>query len=209
MKIASKRFLFYVLFLISTAGTVCVTVAIVLGAALKLPNFPTASLLVLMDMLLLFLICFFGRYQSNRKNAAAFFCRNQALLDRMLRDLSALPIAEITSRESGMPYVSAGNGLYLHPEATATDSDTQTAAAIAEKLYAELTQQERADYPDYSDNTLHLCIRKKYGNVWLVQVKSAGYGLKQTLYFSPSGKTRELQAAAFFPPKKLADGWFV
>ena len=100
-------------------------------------------------------------------------------------------------------------GLYVLPEVNAPEEEIDRAVAAVARLYEGLKQQESATYSDYSESTLNFCIRKKGSHVWTVQVKSVGWGAKQTLFFSPEGKTRELEGIAFFPPKKIAEGWFV
>ena len=72
-----------------------------------------------------------------------------------------------------------------------------------------MKHREIASYPDYSETSLALCIRKKSPRVWTLQVKSGGWSAKQTLFFSPDGKTWELKSLTFFPPKKLTERWFV
>lgn len=214
MKFRYKRFLFYVLRTISVAGLVGMTAVVVLSAIGKLPDFPLTDVQAwLLELLLIFSNHFDIRYNANRKKTREFFRDNQPLLEQALCDLSDKPVLRIEMNRNAMlkkaPNAIQENGLYIVPDTAATEEALNSAAMTAAKLVDGLKQRENASYPDYSDNTLQLRIRKRSRRVWTVQVRSAAIGFRQTLFFSPDGNTRELDRAAFFPPRALTESWFV
>lgn len=212
MKFWCKRLLFYFLLVVSIA---CFVGGMsVFKPVSKLPAFSLTRVhLILCDIAVLFAAYFLTRYYSSRKKSRSSFYENQVLLNQALNTFCSCPIAYIASEPSikykNVPTSIQKDGLYVLPEANASKEEIGRAVAAVARLYAGLKQQESATYSDYSESTLNFCIRKKGSHVWTVQVKSVGWGAKQTLFFSPDGKTRELEGVAFFPPKKIAESWFV
>ena len=208
MKLIWKRTLFWLFLVISVA-------CFLAGLSVLTPVWEvyfsslTRAYALLFDLIFIFATYFLGKYGSDRRKTRDFFYKNQALLDPALDQLSGYPIARIASSAGAKPGALRKNGLFVLPEAGASEAELDRAAAIGAALYDELKQREIASYPDYSETSLALCIRKKSPRVWTLQVKSGGWGAKQTLFFSPDGKTWELKSLTFFPPKKLTERWFV
>lgn len=214
MRFLYKRIIFYALLIASVAGFVGVTPIALYEAILRRPNHVYSNaFLLLLDVMFIFSLCFFAKYISNRKKAQEFFYKNQPLLKQSLHELSNRPIACITSctgtKTNTAPISIQKNGLYFLPDVAASKEDIIAAVATATRLFNGVQQTEMECYPDYSESTLNLSICKKGLRIWIIQVKSVGWGAKQTLFFSPDGKTRELERVAFFPPKKIAENWFV
>lgn len=213
MKFYCKRLLLGLFLAISIAAMIGVIASMLSESVLKLPDFWLDEMYVLLLVLLIFTRVFVGKYGEERKRTKEFFYENHSLLDQTLRDLSGRPIVRIATNPAvklaSAPNSIRINGLYILPDVAASEEDIADAAAVTETLYGELRRKEAESYPDYAENTLNFCICKKGLRVWAVQIKSAAFGTKQTLFFSPDGKTRELNGAAFFPPKRIADGWFV
>lgn len=208
MKLIWKRTLFWLFLVISVA---CFLAGLSVFTPVWELYFPSLvrTYALLFDLIFIFAANFLGKYGSDRRKTRDFFYKNQALLDPALDKLSGYPIARIASSAGAKPGALRKNGLFVLPEAGASEAELDRAAAIAAALYDELKQSEIASYPDYSETSLAFCIRKKSPRVWTLQVKSGGWGAKQTLFFSPDGKTRELKSLTFFPPKTLAERWFV
>lgn len=210
MKLYYKRILFFALLIMSTVGFVGVTAVLVYEIVGKRTVvYETSALKILFDLMCLVVVYFFGKYDSDRKKAGRFFQENRLLLHQTLLALSDEPILCVASKRKRGKAAGAlvVDGCYVLPEAAAPEKAIHNAAAAATKLYAGLKQREDATYSDYSENTLQFCLRRKRPCVWTVRVNSSG--LRYTLFFSPDGKTQALNEIAFFPPKKLADGWFV
>lgn len=217
MKLYGKRFLFWFLLLISCAGLSSTIADLLLRLIWQRPLLITRTvLLILNDVLWILSVYFWGRYGSDRKKTRGTFYENQPLLQQTLCTLAECPVAEVTSkRHVASPYVQK-NGLYLLPDAGASEEDLDRAVAAAAALYAGLAKKETENYPDYSptypdhsESSLTFRIRRKSPRVWAVRIKSIAIGSSRTLFFSPDGKTRALKEAAFFPPKQLTEGWFV
>lgn len=210
MKLYYKRILFFALLIMSTVGFVGVTAVLVYEiVAKRTVVYETSALKILFDLMCLVVVYFFGKYHSDREKAGRFFQENRLLLHQTLLALSDEPILCVASKRKRGKAAGAlvVDGCYVLPEAAAPEKAIHNAAAAATKLYAGLKQQEDATYSDYSENTLQFCLRKMRPCVWTVRVNSSG--LRYTLFFSPDGKTQALNEIAFFPPKKLTDGWFV
>lgn len=207
-----KRALFWLLSVLYIAYLAGFAALIVIVVILRVPDIPIAfPLQILFSALGIFAVYFGGKYSTCRRMTKNLFLENRAVFDQTLRQISEQPIVWLVSDRNGSPNEDTvrEGAFYICPENGASEAAVHAAAEAAAPLYAALGQRERADYPDYSDSSVKLCIRKRSARLWSVRVKSAGRGSAQTLYYSPDGKTRQLKEAAFFPPKELADGWFV
>lgn len=202
-----KRALFWLLSVLYIAYLAGFAALIVIVVILRAPDIPIAfPLQILFSALGIFAVYFSGKYSTCRKMTKNLFLENRAVFDQTLRQISEQPIVWLASDKNGTPNEGAvqEGAFYICPGSGASETAVHTAAEAAA-----LSQRERADYPDYSDSSVKLCIRKRSARLWSVRVKSAGRGSAQTMYYSPDGKTRQLKETAFFPPKELANGWFV
>lgn len=212
MKCILKRCLFWFLSILYIAYFAGFAALIVIAVILRVTDFSIAlPLQILFSTLGIFAVYFSGKYSTCRRMTKNLFLENHAVFDQTLRQISEQPIVWLASNRSGMPNEDAiqEGAFYICPENGASETAVHTAAEAVAPLYAALSQRERADYPDYSDSSVKLRIRKRSARLWSVRVKSAGRGSAQTLYYSPDGKTRQLKETAFFPPRELVNGWFV